>query len=109
LWIFLKGCVEVTQLRAEFGTIDQLAADQGGHAGDIEGFRAQLKAEVSKALDNFAGGLGENEHHVCMQKADQLIDQYVQNMQRFQGTTNQVNDTFQQGGRRAQSTLASGA
>ena len=96
------------QLRADFGTLDQLGADQGAHAGNIEGLRAALKSHVSQALDNFAGGLGQEEHHACMQKADQLIDEYVQNMQKFQGTTGQVNDAFQQGGRQAQSTLASG-
>lgn len=97
------------QLRAEFATIDQLAADQGSHAGNIEGLRATLKAHVAKALDNFAGGLGQDEHNACMAKADQLIDEYIQNMTKFQGTTNQVNDTFMQGGRAAQNTLGSGA
>lgn len=99
----------MAQLRAEFSTIDQLAADQGSHAGNIEGLRATLKSHVSQALDNFSGGLGQEEHHACMAKADQLIDEYIQNMQKFQGTTGQVNESFMQGGRRAQSTLASGA
>jgi uncharacterized protein YukE len=96
------------QLRAEFATIDQLAADQGSHAGNIEGLRATLKAHVSRALDNFAGGLGQEEHAACMTKADQLIDEYIENMRKFQGTTNQVNDIFQQGGRKAQQILGSG-
>lgn len=96
-------------LRAEFATIDQLAADQGMHAGNIEGFRATLKAHVARALDNFAGGLGQDEHTACMAKADQLIDQYIANMQKFQNTTHTVNDTFMAGGRRAQGILGSGA
>lgn len=98
----------MTQLRAEFATIDQLAADQGSHAGNIEDLRATLKAHVSRAIDNFAGGMGQDEHAACMAKADQLIDEYIQNMHKFRGTTGQVNETFMQGGRRAASTLASG-
>lgn len=96
----------MSQLRAEFSTIDQLASDQGGHANNIEGLRATLKAHVSRALDNFAGGLGQDEHTACMAKADQLIDEYIQNTQQFQTTTRNVNDTFQHGGRRAQNILA---
>lgn len=96
------------QIRAEFATIDQLAADQGTHAGNIEDLRATLKSHVTQALDNFAGGLGQDEHAACMAKADQLIDEYINNMRQFQGTTTQVNETFQQGGRQAQTTLAAG-
>jgi uncharacterized protein YukE len=99
----------MTQLRAEFATIDQLSADQGAHAGNIEGLRATLRSHVAKALDNFAGGLGQEEHSACMAKADQLIDEYITNMRKFQGTTNRVNDTFMQGGRHAQTILGSGS
>ncbi len=97
------------QLRAEFGTIEQLASDQGAHAGNIENFRAALKAQCAKALDNFAGGLGQDEHNACMAKVDQLIDEYIQNMQKFKGTTHNVQDTFMQGGQRARGILAGGA
>ncbi|HZN70985.1 MAG TPA: hypothetical protein VFC00_04775 [Micromonosporaceae bacterium] len=99
----------MAQLRAEFATIDQLAADQGSHAGNIESLRATLRAHVSTALDNFAGGLGQAEHTACMAKADQLIDEYIENVRTFQSTTNRVNDTFQHGGRQAQNILGSGA
>jgi uncharacterized protein YukE len=98
----------MTQLRAEFATIDQLAGDQGTHAANIEELRATLKAHVSRAIDNFAGGMGQDEHSACMAKADQLIDEYIQNMQKFRSTTGQVNETFMQGGQRAASTLAAG-
>jgi uncharacterized protein YukE len=96
-------------IRAEFGTLDQLSADQGGHAGNIEGLRGELKAQVSKAIDNFGGGMGQEQHQACMLKADQLIDEYINGIRQFQGSTNNVNETFQAGGQRAQSILASGA
>lgn len=96
-------------IRADFGTLDTLAADQGSHAGNIDGLRATLKAHVSKAIDNFAGGMGEQQHQACMLKADQLIDEYITGIRQFQGTTNNVNDTFQAGGNKAQNILASGA
>jgi uncharacterized protein YukE len=97
------------QLRAEFGTIEGLAGDQGAHAGNIEGFRAALKAQAAKALDNFAGGMGQDEHNACMAKVDQLVDEYVQNMQKFKSTTHNVHDTFMQGGQRARGILGGGA
>ncbi|MGA8117436.1 MAG: hypothetical protein WCA46_27685 [Actinocatenispora sp.] len=97
------------QIRAEFGTIDQLAADQGGHAGNIESLRATLKSHVARALNTLDGGMGTEEHQACMRKADQLIDEYISNTQQFQRTTNQVGDTHLQYGTRAQNTLASGA
>ncbi|WP_163512824.1 hypothetical protein [Fodinicola acaciae] len=96
-------------VRADFGVIDQLSADQGSHAGNIDGLRATLKSHVAKAIDNFAGGMGQEQHQACMAKADQLIDEYINGIRQFQGTTNTVNDTFQAGGHKAQSILASGA
>ena len=97
-----------SSIRADFGVIGDLSSAQGGHAGNIEGLRATLKSQVSKALDNFGGGMGQEQHQACMVKADQLIDEYINNIRGFQNSTNQVNDTFQAGGNRAQSILASG-
>ncbi len=96
------------QLRAEFGTIDQLAADQSTHAGTIEGFRETLKQHVSVAINNFDGGLGSDEHDAVMKIADRLIDEHIQATQQFQGSTTQVGDTFRQGGQTARNILASG-
>lgn len=97
------------QIRAEFGTIDQLAADQGRHAGAVTDFRDQLRQAVSVALHNFDGGLGEAEHRACMLKAEQLIDEHISHTSRLQGTTHQVNDVFQTGGQTARRILSSGA
>ena len=80
----------MAQRRAEFATLDQLAADQGSHAGNLEDLRATLRSHVTTALDNFAGGLGEDEHTACMRKADQLIDEYIESVRTFRSTTNQV-------------------
>lgn len=96
------------QIRAEFGTIDQLAADQGSHAGTIQELRGTLQSMVSKALNTLDGGMGTEEHQACMRKADQLIDEYINNMQQFQRSTNNVGDTHLQYATRAQNTLASG-
>ncbi len=97
------------QLRADFGTLDQLSADQGSHAGNIDGLRSTLRSHVSKALANFDGGMGTEEHQSCMRKADELIDEYINNMRQFQRTTGNVHDTFLTGGQRAQTILGSGA
>ncbi|BCJ37074.1 hypothetical protein Athai_45770 [Actinocatenispora thailandica] len=96
------------QIRAEFGTIDQLAADQSGHAGNIEGLRATLKSHVSKALNTLDGGMGTDEHQACMRKADELIDEYINNTHQFQRTTTQVGDTHLQYATRAVNMLSSG-
>jgi len=99
----------MNQIRAEFSTLDQLAADQGRHADAVADYREQLRQAVSIALQNFDGGLGEAEHQACMRKAEQLIDEHIEQTVRLQGTTHQVNDIFQAGGQAARRILASGA
>jgi hypothetical protein len=97
------------QIRADFATLDQLAADQGAHAGSVEDYRAALKQQAVQALGNLDGGLGTQEHQECMRKIDELIDQHIQATQSYQQSTGSVNDTFMAGGRRVQSILGSGA
>ncbi len=97
------------QIRAEFSTLDQLAADQGRHASAISDYRDQLRQAVSVALRNFDGGLGEAEHQACMLKAEQLIDEHIEQTMRLQGTTHQVTDIFYEGGQTARRILSSGA
>ena len=96
------------QLRAEFGTLDQLSADQGTHAGTVESYRETLKQHVNLAISNFDGGLGSDEHNAVMKIADRLIDEHIAATQQFQGSTHQVHDTFRQGGQAARNILASG-
>jgi hypothetical protein len=96
------------QVRAEFATLDQLAADQGTHAGSVEGYRAALRQHAMTALENFAGGMGAEEHQACMRKVDQLIDEHIAATQSYQRSTGQVNETFMAGGRNARSILAAG-
>jgi len=59
-------------------------------------------------FDQPAVGMGQDQHQACMAKADQLIDEYISGIRQFQGSTNNVSDTFQAGGQKAQSILASG-
>jgi uncharacterized protein YukE len=96
------------QVRAEFGTIEQLAADQNTHGATIESYRDALKQHVVRAIANFEGGIGGDEHSAVMRIADQLIDEHIAATQQFNGSTVQVNDTFRQGGQLARSILASG-
>lgn len=96
------------QLRAEFGTLEQLAADQSSHAGTIEGYREALKQHVVRAVANFEGGIGSDEHAAVMRIADQLIDEHIASTQQFKGSTDQVHETFRQGGQAARTILASG-
>jgi uncharacterized protein YukE len=96
------------QLRAEFGTLEQLSADQGTHAGTVEGYRETLRQHVSQAVANFEGGIGSDEHNSVMKIADRLIDEHIQGTLQFQGSTNNVQDTFRQGGQTARQILASG-
>lgn len=96
------------QLRADFAVLDQAQADQGAHAGNIDGLKGILKAHVARALDNFGAGVGTEEHQSCMQKADQLIEEYVTGTRQFQNTTGQVNQTFQTSAQQARTILATG-
>ena len=97
------------QIRAEFGTLDQLAADQGAHAGSIENYRMALRTYAQQALGDLAGGMGTEEHQACMRKVDELIDDHITATQGFQRSTGSVNDTFLSGGNRARTVFSSGA
>lgn len=96
------------QIRAQFSTIDQLAADQNTLAGNVDAIRAQLRQHAQQALQTLDGGLGTEEHQACMTKVDQLIEEYIQSTQRMRGSTDQVGQAFLAGGNRARGILGSG-
>jgi uncharacterized protein YukE len=96
------------QIRAEFATLDQLAADQAAHAGSIDGYREALRQHVLVALNDLSGGLGTAEHEACMRQVDQLIDDHITTTNAFQRTTGTVNDTFMAGGQRSRAMFANG-
>lgn len=97
------------QVRADFATIDQLAADQGTHAGNIENYRTALRQHAIQALATLDGGMGTEEHQACMRKVDELIDEHIRATQSFQTTTGTVHDTFRQGATTARGILGQGA
>lgn len=96
------------QIRAEFAAIDQLAADQGTHAGSVEGYREALRQHASVALGTLDGGMGTEQHRACMAKVDALIDAHIGATQGFRSSTHNVNDVMLGGGKRAETRLASG-
>lgn len=96
------------QIRAEFGTLDQLAADQGAHAGSVENYRQTLRQHAMQALSTLDGGMGTEEHQACMRKVDELIDEHINATRAYQTTTGNVHDRFMQGGQQAQRILGSG-
>jgi uncharacterized protein YukE len=101
--------MNTNQVHANFRVIDQLAADQGSLAGNVEGIRSQLRKHAQEALGTLDGGMGTEEHEACMRKVDQLIDEYIRSTQDMQRTTGQVNQTMMNAGNRARSILGSGA
>ena len=96
------------QVRAEFATLDQLASDQGTHAGNIENYRATLRQHAMAALSTLDGGMGTEEHQACMRKVDELIDEHIRATQSFQRSTGNVHDTFRHGGQTARGILGQG-
>jgi hypothetical protein len=97
------------QIRADFATLDQLAADQGTHAGTIEGYRETLRQHALQALGTLDGGMGTEEHQACMRRVDELIDEHINATRTFQTSTGTVHDDFLQAGQTARRTFASGA
>lgn len=97
------------QLRAEYGTLDQAGADLGAQAGQTEDYRAALKDQAARALGNFGGGVGSDQHNSAMQIVDQLVDEHITNTRQQQTGTGNANATFQGAGSRMQSILGSGA
>lgn len=96
------------QIRADFGVIDQLGADQRSHMGNVEGTKAQLMSAVSGALGALDGGMGTEEHQACMRKAEGIIDDYIGSQQTMNRSTNQVGETFLGAGMRTRGILGQG-
>jgi uncharacterized protein YukE len=96
------------QIRADFGVLDQLTADQGNHAANIENYRQMLRQKVEQALSTLDGGIGSEEHEACMKKVDQLIDEHITATQQFKQSTSNVGDTFLQAGQTVRQILGSG-
>jgi hypothetical protein len=82
---------------ADFGVLDQLGADQGAHAGAVEGYREMLRQHVMGALGTLAGGVGTDEHAACMRKVDQLVDSHIAGTASFQRTTGEVDERHRLG------------
>jgi methyl-accepting chemotaxis protein len=99
----------MSQLRAHFGTIEQLQSDQAAHAGTIEQYRQALRQAASQALNTLDGGIGADEHAACMRQVDRLIDEHINATQSFHRSTQEVSDTFRQGANNARNILASGS
>lgn len=97
------------QIRAEFGTIEQLAADQGQHAGSVENYRDTLRQHAREALGTLGAGVGSEDHEACMRTVDGLIDDHITATQGFQRTTGTVQETFVSGGHRMREIFRSGA
>lgn len=97
------------QLRADYGQMDQGSADIGSQAGNVEEYKAQLKAEAGKALGNFGGGVGSDLHQAAMVQVDKLVDEHVQSLQQQKGGLTNATETFQGAGAKMKGILASGA
>jgi uncharacterized protein YukE len=96
-------------IRAHFGTIQQLAADQTTHAGNVDAIRAALRQHAQQALSTLDGGMGAEEHQACMDHVDRLIDEYIQSTHTMRRSTDQVEQTFLTGGTQVRTILGSGA
>jgi uncharacterized protein YukE len=97
------------QIRAEFGTLDQLAADQASHSGAIQEYKDLLRQQALAAIGDLAGGAGSDQHERCMRIVDDLINEHIDATNSFQRTTGNVNETFQAGGHRVRSIFSTGA
>ncbi len=97
------------QLRADYGMLDQAGGDLNSAAGNIEEYRSALKDQAARALGNFGGGVGSEQHNAAMHIVDQLVDEHVNNTRQQQTGVVNANDTFQGAGSRMQSVLGSGS
>jgi uncharacterized protein YukE len=97
------------QIRAEFGTIDQASSDINAYAGNTQGQVDELMSEVSRAISNFAGGMGADQHHAVMTKARQLAEEYVSSQRQHGQATASAGDTLHTGGTKMSSILGQGA
>lgn len=97
------------QLRADYGMLDQAGGDLNAQAGQTEEYRAALKDQCARALGNFGGGVGSEQHNAAMVMVDQLVDEHINSTRQQQTGVVNANETFQGAGSRMQSVLGSGA
>ena len=97
------------QLRADMGTIDQASGDLATYAGAIEDYRESLRAEAMKALGNFGGGAGSQEHEAAMRVVDRLVEEHVASVRRQRDGAVAAGDTFAAAAARMRSVLSTGA
>ncbi len=97
------------QLRADFGQMDQGSADLTSQAGNIEDYRQQLRESAARALGNFGGGVGSDQHTAAMTHVDRLVDEQVQSVRSQQGGLNNSTETFQAAGSKMRGVLGSGS
>lgn len=96
------------QLRADFGQMDQGSADLNTQAGNVEDYRAQLRAEASRALGNFGGGAGSDMHNAAMRQVDQLVDEHIQSVRQQKGGLDNATESFHAAGAKMKGVLGSG-
>jgi len=97
------------QLRADYSMLDQAGADLNTHAGNTEDYRSALRDQAARALGNFGGGVGTDQHNAAMRIVDSLVDEHVSSIRQQQSGVTNANETFQGAGSRMQSVLGSGA
>jgi uncharacterized protein YukE len=96
------------QLRADFGQMDQGSADLGTQAGNVDEYRSQLRNEAMRALGNFGGGAGSEQHNAAMAKVDQLVDEHVQAVRQQQTGLNNATGSFQAASSKMKGVLGAG-
>ncbi len=70
----------------DLGVLEEGAGALKSHGGNTDSYRAELAAHIDTAISNFDGGVGSDEVAAVKAKANELIDQHIQDL-RTHGTS----------------------
>lgn len=77
---------EGTRTTFDLGVLEEGAGALKSHGGNVDSYRQELAAQIDGAIANFDGGIGADEVAAVKTKANELIDQHIQDV-RTHGTS----------------------
>lgn len=64
----------------DLGVLEEGAGALKSHGGNVDSYRAELASQIDGAISNFDGGIGADEVAQVKAKANELIDQHIQDL-----------------------------
>lgn len=71
---------EGTRTTFDLGVLEEGAGALKSFGGNVENYRLALAGQIDQAISNFDGGVGADEVSAVKTKANELIDQHIEDL-----------------------------